>query len=129
MSAVLPVAERLLGEQRELRPFGSTLSLDERIVQVGGESREGEFDAAALVSEFRTSFRDGALRGELKATALVYTGRTEGPGPRASVVCVALDHLENYSVVVSFPYHFSEAGELTIDEPFATEGAHHVFEG
>jgi len=127
MSAVLPVAERLLSEQRKLRPFGSTLSIDDRIVEVGVVSKLEEFDTTALVAEFEQSFRDGATRGELKATALVYTGISEGPGPHATVVRVALDHRENYSIVVSFPYRFSDAGELFIDEPFAAEGAHEIF--
>jgi hypothetical protein len=129
MSAVLPVAERILGEQHQLRPFGSTLSTDGRIVEVGDAVTEGEFDTAALVAEFRSGFRDGAGRGELKATALVYADHAPGPGPRTAAVCVELDHRENYSIIVSFPYRFSDTGELTIDEPFATEGSHEIFEG
>src|SRR3954470_10840886 len=97
MSAVLPDAERLLSEQRTLRPFGSTLSADDRIVAVGVTSNSEAFDAAALVLEFQNSFRDGAARGELKATALVYTARDERSDPPLSVVRVNLDHRENYS--------------------------------
>ncbi len=126
MSAVLPVAERLLGEQRKLCPFGSTLSMDDRIAELGASAIDAEFDSAALVAEYQASFRDGAQRGELKATALVYT--SEAPGTRSPLVCVELDHLELYSIVVGFPYHFTAGGELVIDEPFASEGKHQIFE-
>jgi hypothetical protein len=129
MSEVLPVAERILSEQHRLRPFGSTLSTDDRIVAVGTAVAAGELDTAAVVAEFRSSFRDGAARGELKATALVYTAQADGPGPSATLVRVALDHRENYSTIVSFPYHFTDAGELSIGEPFGAEGAHEIFEG
>ena len=130
MSAVLPVAERLLGEQGKLRPFGSTLSADDAIATVGDTAVGAEFDGAALVSEFQDSFRDGARRGELKASALVYGAlASAGDGQSSSAVCVELDHREQYSLVVSFPYRFTDAGELVIDEPFASEGKHQIFEG
>jgi len=129
MSAVLPVAERILSERRTLRPFGSTLSTDDRIVEVGTGPTADDLDAPALVAEFRSSFQDGARRGELKGTALVSIAHAEGPEPRATVVRVELDHRENYSIIVSFPYRFSDSGELQIDEPFGAEGAHEIFEG
>ena len=126
MSAVLPIAEQMLTEQGQLRPFGSTLSSSGRIVQVGGDASDVDVDvdAAQLAREFEASFRDGAQRGELKATALVCA--REGA---QSAVLVHLDHRENYSIVVTFPYHFTAAGELSIDDPFAAEGAHKIFEG
>ena len=128
MSAVLPIAEQMLTEQGKLRPFGSTLSSSGRIVQVGGDAGAGagavDVDAAQLAREFEASFRDGAQRGELIATALVCA--REGA---QSAVLVHLDHRENYSIVVTFPYHFTAAGELSIGDPFAAEGAHKIFEG
>ncbi len=130
MSAVLPTAERVLGEQRKLRPFGCTLSADDRMADVGDAALASEFERAALLAEFRGSFRDGAQRGELKGSALVYLAESAvALEPASATVCVELDHRENYSIVVSFPYRFTAAGELHIDEPFATEGKHEIFEG
>ena len=44
---------------------------------------------------------------------------------------VAWNQLRTYiagqSIVVTFPFHFTDAGELVIDEPFAGEGAHVIF--
>lgn len=129
MSAVLPVAERVLSEQRALGPFGSTLSIDDQLVQVGAGVSGGAFDVASRLTEFRNGFRDGALRGELKGTALVYTAQADDGGASAEVVRVELDNRENYSIIVSFPYHFTGAGELVIGDPFGAEGAHEIFEG
>ncbi len=131
MSALLPVAEQMLSEHRALRPFGCTLSATDQIVQVGGWSALAGADDAALVAQFRASFRDGAARGELKATALSYSARSAVPGKGAAqdAVFVHLNHRDEYSVVVTFPYHFGAQGELVIEEPFANAGEYDVFVG
>jgi len=131
MSAVLPAAEQMLSEHQLLRPFGCTLSADDRIAQVGGHTPAPTLDDASLIAQFREAFRDGALRGELKATALAYSAESAVPGKVASqpAVFVHLNHRDNYSIVVTFPYHFSSQGELVIEEPFANDGEHDVFSG
>jgi len=130
MSALLPVAEQMLSEQRALRPFGCTLSATDQIVQVGGWSAGAAPDDATLIEQFRESFRDGAARGELKATALSYSARSTVPGKSAAqeAVFVHLNHRDKYSIVVTFPYHFGARGELVIEEPFANDGEYDVFD-
>ena len=135
MSALLPVAERVLSEQRTLRPFGCTLSATDQIVQIGdgggGENVSAAAGDAESIARFRESFRDGAARGELKATALSYSARSAVPGKGAArdAVFVHLNHRDNYSIVVTFPYHFGALGELVIEEPFANDGEYDVFSG
>jgi len=129
MSALLPVAEQLLSEHHALRPFGFTLSANDQIVQVGGHGSATAADDDSLIAQFRDAFREGAARGELKATALAYSTRGTVPGKNAvqDAVFVHLNHRDKYSIVVTFPYHFSAAGELVIEEPFANDGAYDVF--
>lgn len=129
MSAVLPAAEQMLIEHHALQPFGSTLSADGQITQVGGWVASKGPAQAALDAEFETSFRDGAARGELKATALVQPVLVVPPGKdeQQAGVSIQLDHRDDYSVVVTFPYRFSSGGELVIEEPFAKEGEHAIF--
>lgn len=129
MSALLPVAEQLLSTHRALHPFGYTLSIDDRIVRVGGHGPATAADNDAEIARFREAFRDGAARGELKATALAYSTQSAVPGKAAAqdAVFVHLNHRDKYSIVVTFPYHFSRAGELVIEEPFANDGAYDVF--
>ena len=131
MSAVLPVAEQMLTEHRALQPFGSTLSAADEIVQVGGWKTGMVSDAAAVIADFEDAFRDGARRGELKATALVASVSAAPPGSSSpqQAVAVHLDHRDDYSVVVTFPYRFTDGDELVIEEPYAAEGAHKIFEG
>jgi hypothetical protein len=130
MSALLPVAEQMLSEHRALRPFGCTLSAADQIAQVGGWSAGVAQDDSRLIEEYRASFRDGAARGELKATALSYSAKSAVPGKGAArdAVFVHLNHRDKYSIVVTFPYHFEASGELVIEEPFANDGAYDVFD-
>lgn len=129
MSALLPVAERLLSEQRAIRPFGYTLSADDRITQLGGHGADPALDDTSLIAQFREAFRDGAARGELKATALSYSAESAVPGKAAPqpAVFVHLNHRDHYSLVLTFPYHFAADGALVIEEPFANEGEQDVF--
>ncbi len=130
MSAVLPAAEQMLIEHHALQPFGSTLSADGQITQVGAWVAGSDPRTPELIADFETSFRDGAARGELKATALAQPVLTVPPGkdaPQAGV-SIHLDHRDDYSVVVTFPYRFSSSGELVIEEPFAREGEHAIFQ-
>jgi hypothetical protein len=131
MSAVLPVAEGMLSERGRVRPFGSTLSVAGDILRVGGSADKDPSspDDARLIREFEAAFRDGAQRGELTATALVHATVIVPPGKSESQtgVAVHLDHRDHYSLVVTFPYHFSATGELVIEEPFATPGEARIF--
>ena len=40
---------------------------------------------------------------------------------------IRLDHRDDYSVVVTFPYRFLPGGELEFDEPFAVTGKNEIF--
>jgi hypothetical protein len=129
MSSVLPVAERMLLERRAVRPFGSTLSVADQITQIGGWNAGPEPVSAELISEFERSFRDGAARGELKATALVEPVSVVPPGKTEPehAVSIRLDHRDDYSIVVTFPYRFPAGGELEFDDPFAVPGKNETF--
>lgn len=129
MSALLPVAEQMLSEHHALRPFGCSLSAADQIVQVGGWNALDTADDATLIARYRHGFRDAAARGELKASALSYSAKSAVPGKIAvqDAVFVHLNHRDDYSIVVTFPYHFGALGELVIEDPFANQGEHDVF--
>lgn len=131
MSSVLPIAEQMLLEHGTICPFGSTLSADGRIARVGGWSESSRAHQPELIAEFEAAFRDGAARGELIATALLESVSMVPPGKAAAeqAVSIRLDHRDDYSLVLAFPYRFSASGELQIDEPFAADGSNGIFTG
>lgn len=83
-----------------------------------------------LIDMLRAGFREGAKKGQYMATALVYDVRVVPPdgGPKTDAIAVELDHRDDYSVIVYFPYHLDH-GQVNLGSPFAEKGASQVFEG
>ncbi len=129
MNAVLPFAEELLTKHREFFPFGGTMSADGEISHTGGWTDDEHPASTEVIELLENGFRTGAAKGEYKATALVYDIRTIPPEKeeKQDAIAVALDHRDNYSVVVVFPYSFMPDGQLEIEAPFATKGENKIF--
>lgn len=128
MSALLPLAEQKLSEQRVLAPFGSTLTASDQVTEYEGGREPDPLLTEARISALQARFRELAAGGAIKASALAYSSTAAAPGaldPEHAVV-IHLDHRDDYSLVVTFPYRWS-GSELHIDEPFAAEGAHRIF--
>lgn len=129
MSAVLPRAEALLQGHSEFFPFGATLSAAGEIAHVAGWVGDEAPPAEEVIALLEAGFRAGAARGELVACALLCDVLVVPPGKteRQDAIAVRLDHRDDYSIVVLFPYLMSESGALTVDEPFATAGNGAIF--
>jgi len=71
----------------------------------------------------------GSQTGALKATALVYDILTVPPGKedKQNAIAIALDHRDNYSVIVIFPYSFTTDDQLVIETPVAMQGKNKIF--
>lgn len=81
-----------------------------------------------MIDLLREGFQADARAGKVKATALVYDIRVKDPrtGKKSDAIAVALDHCDNYSVVVMFPYSMAD-GKLNLGAPFAQAGTYSVF--
>lgn len=68
-------------------------------------------------------------RNEDGACAKIYDARTIPPGrtEKQDVIAVAIDHSDNYSVIVLFPYRFKESRQLYIDETFLDASKKEIF--
>jgi hypothetical protein len=129
MNVLMPFAEEMLTKHREFFPFGGTMWHNGEISLSGGTMAEENPSSSEVIALIEEAFRTGAERGEYRATGLVYDIRTVPPGKqdKQDAIAVALDHRDNYSVVVVFPYTFTAKGELAIETPFATSGEHKIF--
>lgn len=129
MNAVMPFAEEMLAKHREFFPFGGTMSADGEIAHTDGWTGDEHPPSTEVIELLEKAFQTGAVRGEYKATALVCDIRTVPPGKqdKQDAIAVALDHRENYSVVVVFPYSYTSEGELAIEPPFAIKGENKIF--
>jgi hypothetical protein len=146
LSAVMPFAEQMLQEHGEFFPFGASMDHDGEMAHAGGWTGEEQPESAEVIELLEQGFQEGAKNGEYEVTALVYDVRVappgndiEDPSPSPSpehrggglfdAIAVALDHRDDYSVVVYFPYSFDAGCELAIEAPFAGAGEGKIFGG
>src|SRR5215467_1352446 len=118
MNVVLPFAQKMLKEKHEFFPFGAAMAPSGRIN--GTMAAAGHKpDVDQLISVLELGLRQGASEGKYKATAVVVDMVVIPPGKSAKQdgVAVRLDHRDGYSVIVGFPYSFSDAGELVMEPP------------
>ena len=129
LSTAVPFARQMLAEHREFFPFGVTLSEEGEIAQVGVSTEDESPKSSAVMGMLEDTFRNDAICGVIRATAITYDVMIQPPGrdEPQDAVAVALDHRDNYSMVVVFPYSFSEEGELQIEDPFAMDGENRIF--
>ena len=128
MNAVLPFAEKMLTQHGEFFPFGGAMKPNGEIVNVAGYDGRERPPSENLISLLNEGFRKDAKSGRYKATAVVYDVRVTLPDTttKSDAIAVALDHRDNYSTLVMFPYSLSN-GPLQMGEPFAEKGDHKIF--
>ena len=128
MNSALPSAEKMLSEHGEFYPFGEAMKPDGQIVSVGAAGESDQPPSQELIDILKVTFREAAAAGEYKATAVVFDILTIPPGETEKVdaIAIALDHVDNYSVVVIFPYSI-DGKSVTLYAPFGQKGDGDIF--
>ncbi len=128
MNSVLPFAEQMLSSHGEFLPFGGAMRPGGELVSVAGYDGDEHPQSLDLVRLIKEGFVESARRGQYKATALVYDVRIKLPstGDKSDAIAVSLNHRDNYSVVVIFPYKIDN-GTLTVGDAFAQKGEADIF--
>ncbi|MGE0406144.1 MAG: hypothetical protein AB7O65_07590 [Candidatus Korobacteraceae bacterium] len=129
MNSVLRLAREMLIEHGEFFPYGGVVDNDGEIVHVGAKL-EGTDRAPSqpLIELMKSEFTQRAREGKCRATAIIADVKVVRPGDTAKTdaIRVSLDHRDNYSVEVFFPYALVN-GELVFDEVFALKGLNEIF--
>jgi hypothetical protein len=127
LNVVVPFARQMLSQHHAFFPFGATMSPSGKVSRT--EPPAGDEPPRELVAMIEQGFIDGAQQGLYKATALALDVKTIPPGrkERQNAIEVRLDHRDNYSVRVVFPYSYSLSGELAFDSPSAVPGDQKIF--
>lgn len=128
LEPALAFAEQMLKQHGEFFPFGLTLSEAGEIAFAATASNQEQPTSHEIIEELETVFRSGASARELKATALVVDVRVVPPtqAETTDAVSIRLDHRDNYSVVVYFPYRI-RGTQLELLQPFASPGKGAIF--
>ena len=109
-------------------PFGGAMRADGRIVSIAGYHENEHPQSTNATSLMKDAFIAAARRGDYRATAIVYDVRAKLPSAEeeSDAIAVSLDHRDNYSAVVLFPYKI-DGGELIWGTIFAQEGEADIF--
>jgi hypothetical protein len=129
LDVLLPFAAQMLSEHGEFFPFGATMSTTGKIEGAAGWTGNDAPPEAEIVAALENDFRGGAKDGRYRATGLALDVRVDPPGQSDSCDAIAckLDHREDYSIVVYYPYTRSESGEVDVAPPFAGAGENDIF--
>lgn len=128
MNAAIPLAEQMLQKHGEFFPYGAALKANGEIVSVAGYDGREHPPSNDIIHLLKEGFVKGAKSREYKATALVYDVRVVLPstGKKSDAIAVSLNHRDQYSVTVFFPYQLSN-GQLIFGDVFAQKGEADVF--
>jgi hypothetical protein len=129
MNEMMPLAEKMLSQFREFYPYGGYMKFNGEIVHVGakepGTDRPKSKDLIAIL---KNSFASLAETNQCKATAIVYDVVIPLPGRnrQSDAIQFCLDHVDNYSAEVFFPYQLADH-KIVYEESFAQEGKYEIF--
>ena len=128
MNAVLPFAEQMLSDHGEFYPFGGAMRPSGEIVSLAGYDGREHPPSTDIIGLIKEGFVKGAKEGQYKATACVYDVRVVLPqtNQQSDAIAVSLNHQDNYSVIVLFPYTL-RAAKPVFAAAFAQKGEADIF--
>jgi hypothetical protein len=130
---VLPLTTKLLMEHGEFYPFDATLKPDGRAaasMKTITYPKGDHSPSHPTILELRGSLHSEAVKHSIVACAVVYDLPVIRPGTsvKTDAIAIELDHWDNYSLVVFFPYQ-RQADRIELQEPFAKKGEGRIFAG
>ena len=129
LNAVMPLVQQMLGQYQEFFPCGATMSSTGEIALAMPPGDDKDANTDVLLATLEEGFRKQAAAGTCRATAVAVDVLMVPPGrtKKQDAVEVRLNHRDNYSVRVLFPYTLSDAGEPTLEGPITVEGNGQIF--
>jgi hypothetical protein len=128
LNSLLPFAQQMLTAHREFLPFGGGMKPDGKVVSATGYDGNEHPRSADIISQMKSGFVEAARKGEYKATAIVFDVKVTLPssGEKSDAIAISLNHRDNYSIVVLFPYKIDD-GKLSMGTAFAQRGEADIF--
>ena len=128
LNVVLPQAEKLLAAHAEFFPFGASMKPDGQIALAAAYDGRERPPSQPIIDLLHDGFHRDAIAGSIIASATVYDVRVVPPGEtsKTDAIEIELDHRDNYSTIVFFPYAIRD-GKVELKEAFAIKGAFRIF--
>src|SRR3989339_1115210 len=128
LNALLPFAEQQLQKHGEFFPFAAVMLSNGQVQILATYDGDEHPESQTVIDDTEKTFVRGAKNNEYIATGLAYMiGVTNlDNGGKEDAVCINLDHVDNYSVKVIYPYTVKKKilGKNSVDffAPTATKG-------
>lgn len=121
-------AEEMLVKHGEFIPYGMVMLQDGTTQMVAADSSDDQPESQAVIDMLRESFRAMAQEGTILCSAVFYEVATRLPksGEAADAIAAAIDHREDYSVIVLYPYQV-QGTQIAYAPCFANAGAGGIF--
>lgn len=128
MNELFPIASTFLNKNGEFYPFGSVLKQDGLVEQVafydGNEFPKSE----DVIKNLTNVFYQRALDKEIKASGIVWEAKVLCPdNTKSNAIVISLEHSNDYSVTVVYPYKKNFFGKIKWRTMFAAEGDRNIF--
>ena len=129
MNTLLPFAEQMLSKYGEFYPLGGVMSVDGDISPTAVYDGNEPPPSQEMINLLKESFQSDARAGKIKASAIVYDTYIILPNSskKTDAVCVRLDHKDNYSAEVFFPYTIGKDKKVVFQSVFAQQGSGDIF--
>ena len=128
LDAAVPFAEKMLAQYGEFFPYGGALNAKSEYSEIGAYDGNEHPASKDVIDLLKRGFVQGAKSGKYRATALIYDVKVRLPNSqdKSDAIAVALDHKDNYSVVVYLPYKLKD-GKLVYGQTYAEKGKADIF--
>jgi len=120
--ALWEFAEKLLSEQGEFYPFGSTMNLSGEVTYTAAYDGDEYPASQTLIDLLSDIYRRQVSLKEIRAAGICYDVRITPSGIQdiTDAFCMSLEHLSWEAMNVYVPYKMLESGEIEYGEVFAT---------
>lgn len=124
----LGFAVEMLLQHGTFRPYGAALKPNGEIVSVSLPSKSEEPASQAMIDLLKDRLRKSVPTGKYKATAIFYNVEVALPDGSgiSDAIAASLDHRDDYSVVVLYPYRV-EGNRIHHGPMFEQTGGNDIF--
>lgn len=129
LTPMLGLAERMLEETGEFRPFGARLAASGQLAVIDVAPTLRDPSNPLIINSLYATFRLQARAGTIKACAVCWDAlvpKEEGGG-LTEAIAIGLEHRDGDPTVVLCTYEREASGSVHFDDPITALGRRHVF--
>jgi hypothetical protein len=129
LSAVIPIAQRMLKDLGAFIPFGAFVTADGEVQLAGGEGDPSHLETQEIVEMYLEAYRAAAANGSFSSTALCVDVRIHVPGKleKTDAIQIMLEHSEGEALNAFMPYEKHGQADITYASLFAAPADPLVF--